>query len=118
MTQSNPTALAPLDENTNRTLRLLARERELAEARRRIEERGQPQVGPGIEGVVVEEEFESEEKRSEAEMATNQEAQAGAAEQPWTMSYYMAPRAADIQPTILHPPVAANNFEIKPTSSQ
>ncbi|CAL1378554.1 unnamed protein product [Linum trigynum] len=29
------------------------------------------------------------------------------------MGYYMAPRVADIQPTILHPLVAANNFEIK-----
>ncbi|CAL1394752.1 unnamed protein product [Linum trigynum] len=30
------------------------------------------------------------------------------------MGYYMSPRAADIQSPIQHPPVAANNFEIKP----
>ncbi|CAL1379297.1 unnamed protein product [Linum trigynum] len=30
------------------------------------------------------------------------------------MGYYMAPRGADIQPTILRLPVVANNFEIKP----
>ncbi|CAL1354433.1 unnamed protein product [Linum trigynum] len=28
--------------------------------------------------------------------------------------YYMAPKPADIQSPILHPPVVANNFEIKP----
>ncbi|CAL1389045.1 unnamed protein product [Linum trigynum] len=33
---------------------------------------------------------------------------------PRMMGYYMAPRPADIQSSILHPPVAANNFEIKP----
>ncbi|CAL1401862.1 unnamed protein product [Linum trigynum] len=31
------------------------------------------------------------------------------------MGYYMATRAADIQSPILHPPMAANNFEIKPS---
>ncbi|CAL1361483.1 unnamed protein product [Linum trigynum] len=36
-------------------------------------------------------------------------------EEPRTMGYYMAPRAVDIQPSILHPPVAANNFEITPS---
>ncbi|CAL1360250.1 unnamed protein product [Linum trigynum] len=30
------------------------------------------------------------------------------------MGYYMAPRLADIQSPILHPPVAANYFKIKP----
>ncbi|CAL1406415.1 unnamed protein product [Linum trigynum] len=34
-------------------------------------------------------------------------------EVPRTMGYYMASRTADIQSPILHPPVAANNFEIK-----
>ncbi|CAL1378510.1 unnamed protein product [Linum trigynum] len=38
----------------------------------------------------------------------------GAEEEPRTMGYYMAPRAADIQSPILHPPMASNNFEIKP----
>ncbi|CAL1381779.1 unnamed protein product [Linum trigynum] len=85
---------APLDKNLNRTLRLLAREWELVEARRRIEERGQPQFGHEVEGVAVEEEFESKEEGSEAEMVANQEAQAEVAEQPRTMGYYMAPRAA------------------------
>ncbi|CAL1382162.1 unnamed protein product [Linum trigynum] len=49
-------------------------------------------------------------------MAANQPAQGGAVaeEQPRTMGYYLAPMAADIQPAIRHPPVAANNFEIKP----
>ncbi|CAL1381594.1 unnamed protein product [Linum trigynum] len=45
-----------------------------------IEERGQPQVGPKVEEVVVVEEVESEEEGSEAEMAANQVAQAGAEE--------------------------------------
>ncbi|CAL1388462.1 unnamed protein product [Linum trigynum] len=35
-------------------------------------------------------------------------------EAPRTMRYYMAPRPANIQSPILHPPVAANNIEIKP----
>ncbi|CAL1400322.1 unnamed protein product [Linum trigynum] len=113
MTRSNPTPLAPLDENLNRTLRLLAREWELAEARRRIEERGQPQVGHEVEEVVVEEEFESEEEEgSEAEMAENQNAPDGD-DEPRTMDYYMAQRAVDIRSTNLHPLVVANNFEIK-----
>ncbi|CAL1413684.1 unnamed protein product [Linum trigynum] len=101
MTQSNSTPLAPLDEDLKRTLRHLARERELAEARRRIKEE-----------VVVEEGVEFEEEGSEAEMAANQPAQeeAAAEEQPRTMGYYMAPRPTDIQPAIRHPPVAANIF--------
>ncbi|CAL1360277.1 unnamed protein product [Linum trigynum] len=33
---------------------------------------------------------------------------------PQGMGYYMAPRLAYIQSSILHPPVAAYNFEIKP----
>ncbi|CAL1378907.1 unnamed protein product [Linum trigynum] len=33
---------------------------------------------------------------------------------PRTMRYYMAPRSVDLQLEILHPPVAANNFEIMP----
>ncbi|CAL1370201.1 unnamed protein product [Linum trigynum] len=107
MIRSSPTPLAPLDEDLNRTLRHLAHERELAEARRRIEEE-----------VVVEEGVDSEEEGSVAEMADNQPAQGrvAAEEQPSTMGYYMAPRLADIQPAIRHPPMAANNFEIKPLS--
>ncbi|CAL1381788.1 unnamed protein product [Linum trigynum] len=34
---------------------------------------------------------------------------------PRTMGYYIAPRSVDIQLPILHPPVAANNFQIKST---
>ncbi|CAL1394168.1 unnamed protein product [Linum trigynum] len=40
--------------------------------------------------------------------------EAGAEEEPRTMGYYMAPRAADIQSPILHPSVPAKNYEIKP----
>ncbi|CAL1353779.1 unnamed protein product [Linum trigynum] len=54
MTRSNPAPLLPRDEDINRTLRLLARERELVEARRRGEERGQ-QFGPSASGEEVEE---------------------------------------------------------------
>ncbi|CAL1372021.1 unnamed protein product [Linum trigynum] len=110
MTWRNPSPLVPLDETINRTLRLLAREWELVEARRKIEEREQPQFDPEVE---VEEEVELEEEEgSEAEMVENQNAQERN-EETRTMGYYMAPRAADIQPTIMHPPMAANNFEIK-----
>ncbi|CAL1410249.1 unnamed protein product [Linum trigynum] len=104
MTRSNLTPLAPLDEDLNRTLRHLDRERELAEARRGIKEE-----------VIVEEGVDFEEERSEAEMAANRPSQGGAGteEKPSTMLYYMALRSADIQPTIRYPPEAANNFEIK-----
>ncbi|CAL1382270.1 unnamed protein product [Linum trigynum] len=57
MTRSNPIPLTPLDEDINRTLRLLTREREQAESRRRSEEKGQ-QVGPGIERIEGEVEVE------------------------------------------------------------
>ncbi|CAL1412254.1 unnamed protein product [Linum trigynum] len=122
MTRSNPTPLLPRDEDINRTLRLLAREREIAEERRRSEERGQ-QFGPGVSGVEVEE-VEGEPDIG-VEMAGNQR-EAGAAqahnlndaemekESPRTMGYYMAPRPEDIQYPIIHPPVASNNFEFKP----
>ncbi|CAL1412039.1 unnamed protein product [Linum trigynum] len=50
-----------------------------------------------------------------ANQLQNQNEEAGAVEEPRTMGYYMAPRAADIQSPILHPPLAANNFEIKPS---
>ncbi|CAL1355462.1 unnamed protein product [Linum trigynum] len=115
MTRSNLTHFSPLDENPNRTLRLLARGRELEEARRRIEEGEQPQVGPKEE-IVVEEDFDSEEEGSVANMAANQHDPGGSSveEQARTMGYYIAPRVADIQLTIRHPAVAANNFEIKP----
>ncbi|CAL1403209.1 unnamed protein product [Linum trigynum] len=46
---------------------------------------------------------------------SNPNVEAGEEEEPRTMGYYMAPQAADIQSPILHPPVAANNFEIKPS---
>ncbi|CAL1382146.1 unnamed protein product [Linum trigynum] len=105
MNRSNPTPLAPLDEDLNRTLRHLARERELVEARRRIEEE-----------ILVEEGVDSKEEESEAEMAANQPAQGAAVEeQRRTMGYYMDPRPTNIQLAIRHPPVAANNFEIKHT---
>ncbi|CAL1388851.1 unnamed protein product [Linum trigynum] len=50
-------------------------------------------------------------------MAANYTTQGGAAaeKQLRTMGYYIAPMAADIQPDIRHLPMAANNFEIKPT---
>ncbi|CAL1378900.1 unnamed protein product [Linum trigynum] len=115
MTRSNPTPLTPLDEDINRTLRLLAREREQAEARRRSEERGK-QVGLGIEG--IEGEFEVEmagDQHRGANLLPIPNFEARVEEEPRTMRYYMAPRAADIQSPILHPPVAANNFEIKPS---
>ncbi|CAL1381906.1 unnamed protein product [Linum trigynum] len=122
MTRSNPTPLLPLGEDINRTLQLLARERELAEARRRSERRGQ-QLGAGISGEVVEE--VEVEPVIEVEMEWNQRQDAAQAHQlndaaeeedaPRTMGYYMAPRPADIQSPILHPPVAANNFDINPT---
>ncbi|CAL1372290.1 unnamed protein product [Linum trigynum] len=95
------------------TLRLLARERELAKARRRIEERGQ-QVGPrfgGIEGE-VEVEMAGNQHRG-ANPLQNHNEEARAEEEPRTMGYYMTPQAVDIQSPILNPPVAANNFEIK-----
>ncbi|CAL1391338.1 unnamed protein product [Linum trigynum] len=111
MTRSNPKPLAPLNENLNCTLRLLARERELAEARRRIEERGQLQVGPEVEAEV--------EERREVKMAANQNAQGGegaaVGEQLRTMGYYMTPRMTNIQLAIRHPPESANNFEINPS---
>ncbi|CAL1371128.1 unnamed protein product [Linum trigynum] len=99
MTRSNPAPLAPLDENINRTLRLLAQERELAEARSRSEERGQ-QVGPGVRGVEVEIEVEMAENQLQGGAAQPQNHNEGAAaeEAPKTMGYYMAPRPADIQP--------------------
>ncbi|CAL1380730.1 unnamed protein product [Linum trigynum] len=96
MTRSNPPPLTPLDEDINRTLRLLARERELAEARRRSEERGQ-QVGPRFEGIEGEVEVEmSANQPQAANPALNPNAVAGAEEEPRTMGYYMAPRAAHI----------------------
>ncbi|CAL1370219.1 unnamed protein product [Linum trigynum] len=105
MTRSNPTPLAPLDENLNHTLRHLARERELAVDVRRIEKE-----------IVVEEGFDSEEEGSEANMSDNQPAPGGAVteEQPRTMGYYMAPRTVDILPAIQYPLVVSKNFEIKP----
>ncbi|CAL1401977.1 unnamed protein product [Linum trigynum] len=114
MTEINPTPLTPLDKNIKRTLRLLARERELAEARRRIEERGQ-QVDPGFGGIEVEVEVEmAENQHRGANPLQKQNEEAGVEEEPRAMGYYMAPWAVDIQSPILHPPVAANNFEIKP----
>ncbi|CAL1370315.1 unnamed protein product [Linum trigynum] len=98
MTRSNPIPLLPSDEDINRTLRLLARERELAEARSRSEERGQ-QFGPGVRGVEVEE-VEGEPDIG-VEMAGNQR-EVGAAQDrnlndaateeeiPRKMGYYMA----------------------------
>ncbi|CAL1412302.1 unnamed protein product [Linum trigynum] len=115
MTRSNPTPLTPLDEDINQTLRLLAREREQAEARRRSEERGQ-QVDHGIE--VVKEEVEVEMAGNQnrgANPLPNPNGEAGAEKGLRNMRYYMAPRAEDILYPILHPPVAANNFEIKPS---
>ncbi|CAI0459784.1 unnamed protein product [Linum tenue] len=44
MTRSNPEDLIPRDDNINHTLRLLARERELREARERLQFRAQPQI--------------------------------------------------------------------------
>ncbi|CAL1412037.1 unnamed protein product [Linum trigynum] len=115
MTRSNPLHLTPLDEDINRTLRLLAREREQAEARRRSEERGQ-QVGHRIEVIEggVEVEMTGNQHR-EANPLPNPTGEAEVEKVPMTMGYYMDPRAADIQSPILHPPVAANNFEIKPS---
>ncbi|CAL1379048.1 unnamed protein product [Linum trigynum] len=112
MIRSNPAPLTPLDEDINRTLRLLAREREQAEAKRRSEERGK-QVGPKVEaieeGVVVE--MAANQHRG-ANPLPNPNGEAEAKEGPRTMGYYMAPRATDIQSPIFHPPVASNNFEI------
>ncbi|CAL1355184.1 unnamed protein product [Linum trigynum] len=79
ITRSNLAPLVPLDGNLNRTFGLLDRERELAESRRRIEERGQRQVGLEVEVeeevVVVKEVETTEEEESEAEMAENQNGQ-------------------------------------------
>ncbi|CAL1388477.1 unnamed protein product [Linum trigynum] len=119
MTRSNP---SPRDEDINLTLRLLARERELAEARRRSKERGQ-QFGPGVSGVEVEEvkgepnigiEMAGNQREAGATQARNLNDAAAEEKAPRTMGYYMAPLPVDIQSPILHPPVAANNFEIKP----
>ncbi|CAL1388463.1 unnamed protein product [Linum trigynum] len=123
MTRSNSAPLVPLDENINRTLQLLARKRELAEARRRSEERGQ-QFCHGVSGVEVEGvegefdigvEMAKNQQGGGAAQSHNQNDEAAEEEAPRTMCYYMAPWLEDIQSPILHPLVAANNFEIKPT---
>ncbi|CAL1401880.1 unnamed protein product [Linum trigynum] len=49
-----------------------------------------------------------------AAQARHMNEEAGEEGAPRTMGYYMAPRSAYIQSPILHPPVAVNNFEIKP----
>ncbi|CAL1355186.1 unnamed protein product [Linum trigynum] len=49
-----------------------------------------------------------------ASQARHMNEEAGEEGAPRTMGYYMAPRSADIQTPILHPPMAANNSEIKP----
>ncbi|CAL1400388.1 unnamed protein product [Linum trigynum] len=105
MTRSNPTPLVPLDENINKTLRLLAWERELAESMRRSEERGQ-QLCPGVSGVEVEGvegevdigvEMVENQREGGAAQAHNHNDEAAEEEAPRTMRYYMAPRPADIQ---------------------
>ncbi|CAL1394341.1 unnamed protein product [Linum trigynum] len=72
------------------------------------------QVGPEFEGIEGEVEVEmAGNQHRGANPHQNPNVEAGAEEEPRTMGYYMAPRAADIQSPILYPPVAANNFEIK-----
>ncbi|CAL1395648.1 unnamed protein product [Linum trigynum] len=116
MNRSNLTPLIPLDEDINRTLRFLALEKEQAEARKRRSEEGGQHVGAEVEGIEREVEVEMAANQPQAANPTpNANAEAEAEEEPRTMGYYMAPRAADIQLPILHPPVAANNFEIKPS---
>ncbi|CAL1370195.1 unnamed protein product [Linum trigynum] len=51
-------------------------------------------------------------QRQDAAYARQLNDVAGVEEIPRTMGYYMAPRPAEIQSPILHPPVAANNLEI------
>ncbi|CAL1379655.1 unnamed protein product [Linum trigynum] len=100
MTRSNPVPLLPLDEDINQNLRLLAQERELAEARIRSERRGQ-QLGPGVSGEEVEEvEVEpvvvvemAGNQRQDASQARQLNDAAGKEEAPRTMGVLYGPKA-------------------------
>ncbi|CAL1370891.1 unnamed protein product [Linum trigynum] len=114
MTRSNPTPLLPREEDINRTLPLLARDRELAEARRRSEEWNQREEGEEEEGEpIVGAEIAENQREAKAGQARNLNDVVAEKEAPTTMGYYIAPRPADIQSPILNPPIAANNFNIK-----
>ncbi|CAL1381517.1 unnamed protein product [Linum trigynum] len=101
MTRSNPTPLVLLDEDINRTLRLLARERELAEARRRSERGGQ-QLGSGVSGEVVEEvevepvieeEMVEKQRQDGAAQVRHMNEEAGEEGAPRTMGVLYGPKA-------------------------
>ncbi|CAL1381408.1 unnamed protein product [Linum trigynum] len=103
MTRSNSAPLLPLDEDINRTLRLLARKRELAEAMR-SEIRGQ-HLGPGVSGEEVEEvevelvvvvEMAWNQRQDGASQACQLNDAAEEEEAPRMMGYYIATRPADI----------------------
>ncbi|CAL1359685.1 unnamed protein product [Linum trigynum] len=85
-------------------------------------ERGGQQLSSGVSGggveevkvePVVEEEMAGNQRQEGGAQARHMNVAAGEEGAPRTMGYYMAPRPADIQSPILHPTVAANNFEIK-----